>query len=123
MFLSLPPRRFFFSKLWPIPRHSFKIQKDVFFPADTPQKVDHIYRARCFAYSRISSKTQLFRLRKAVEAIFYFTINQTALFPSEYTIDQPRFQANIPTNQGFSQKGVQLSYGRPFLEEIQEKYT
>ena len=123
MFLSLPPRRFFFFKTLAHSSARFQDTKRCFFPADTPQKVDHIYRARCFAYSRISSKTQLFRLRKAVEAIFYFTINQTALFPSEYTIDQPRFQANIPTNQGFSQKGVQSSYGRPFLEEIQEKYT
>ena len=73
-----------------------------FFPADTPQKVDHVYRGRCFAYSRISSETQLFRLRKAVDAIFYFTINQAALLPSEYTIDQPRFQANIPSNRWYT---------------------
>ena len=25
--------------------------------------------------------------------------------------------------QGFSQKGVQLSYGRPFLEDMQGKFT
>ena len=73
-----------------------------FSPADTPQKVDHIYRGRCFAYSRISSETQLFRLRKAVDAIFYFTTNQAALLPSEYTIDQPRFQANIPSNRRYT---------------------
>ena len=80
---------------------SAKILFETFSPTDTPQKVDHIYRGRCFAYSRISSETQLFRLRKAVDAIFYFTINQAALLPSEYTIDQPRFQANIPSNRWY----------------------
>ena len=43
--------------------------------ADTPQKVDKIHRAICFAYSCISSiqfksEVQLLRLRIAVKAIF-----------------------------------------------------
>ena len=29
----------------------------------------------------------------------------------------------VPGDQGFSQKGVQPSYGCPFLEEIQGKFT
>ena len=50
----------------------------MFYLADTPQKVDKIHRALCFAYSCISSilfksEVQLFRLRIAVKAIFQFT--------------------------------------------------
>ena len=50
----------------------------MFYLADTPQKVDKIHRAICFAYSCISSilfksEVQLFRLRIEVKAIFQFT--------------------------------------------------
>ena len=62
--------------------------------ADTPQKVDKIHRAICFAYSCISSiqfksEVQLLRLRIAVNAIFF-----SSLFPK-----QLRFQSNIPSNR------------------------
>ena len=50
----------------------------MFYLADTPQKVDKIHRAICFAYSCISSilfksEVQLFRLQIAVKASFQFT--------------------------------------------------
>ena len=62
--------------------------------ADTPQKVDKIHRAICFAYSCISSiqfksEVQLLRLRIAVNAIFF-----SSLLPK-----QLRFQSNIPSNR------------------------
>ena len=31
--------------------------------------------------------------------LFWFTREQTASFPVKYTIDQPRFQSNIPSNR------------------------
>ena len=47
--------------------------------ADTPQKVDKIHREMCFAYSCIfsiqpKSEVQLFRLRIAVNAIFFISL-------------------------------------------------
>ena len=66
---SLPSRRLSL-KLWLISRHGFKIEKKKFTFADTPQKVDNILRAICFAYSCIFS-VQLFCLRTAVNAIFF----------------------------------------------------
>ena len=62
--------------------------------ADTPQKVDKIHRAICFAYSCISSiqfksEVQLLRLRIAVKAIFF-----SSLLPK-----QLRFQSNIQPNR------------------------
>ena len=68
---SLPSRRLSL-KLWLISRHGFKIEKKKFTFADTPQKVDNILRAICFAYSCIFS-IQLFCLRTAVNAIFFFS--------------------------------------------------
>ena len=61
---SLPPRRLTVSGY-----------KKILNLADTLQQVDKIHRATCFAYSFISSiqskaGVQLFRLRKAVKAIF-----------------------------------------------------
>ena len=32
---------------------------------------------------------------------FYFTIAQAASFLGKYTIDQPRFEANIPSNRKY----------------------
>ena len=62
--------------------------------ADTPQKVDKIHRAICFAYSCISSiqfksEVQLLRLRIAVNAIFF-----SSLLPKQLP-----FQSNIPSNR------------------------
>ena len=59
--------------------------------ADKPQKVDNIHRAICIAYScsssiHFKSEVKLFRLRKAVTAIF------CSLLPK-----QPRFQSNEPS--------------------------
>ena len=60
--------------------------------ADTPQKVDKIHRAICFAYSCISSiqfksEVQLLRIRIAVNAIFLAHFSQAASFPIKYTIE------------------------------------
>ena len=35
------------------------------------------------------------------ECFFYFTIAQAASFLGKYTIDQPRFQATIPSNRNY----------------------
>ena len=70
---SLPPHRLsFFLVLF---LGTVSGYEQVFNLADTLQKVDKIHRAMCFAYSFISSiqskaEVQLFRLRKAVKAIF-----------------------------------------------------
>ena len=86
--------------------------------ADTPQKVDKIYRAICFVYSCISSiqfksEVQLLRLRIAVNAIFF-----TSLLPK-----QLRFQSNIPPNRwsiahifrGIGANQEKLRNGKTFL--------
>ena len=62
--------------------------------ADTPQKVDKIHRAICFAYSCISSiqfksEVQLLRIRIAVNAIFLAHFCPSSL----------NFQSNIPSNR------------------------
>ena len=61
-----------------------------FYLADNPQKVYNIHRAICLAYScicsiRFKSEIQLFRLRIAVNAIFFGSLLSK----------QPRFQSNI----------------------------
>ena len=61
-----------------------------FYLADNPQKVCNIHRAICLAYScicsiRLKSEIQLFRLRIAVNAIFFGWLLSK----------QPRFQSNI----------------------------
>ena len=35
------------------------------------------------------------------ERFFYFAIAQAASFLGKYTIDQPRFEANIPSNRKY----------------------
>ena len=82
-----------------------------FFPADTLQKADKIYRARCFAYSCISSEIQLIRLRIAVNAISYFTdcpsslvfkriYHRSTSFPSKYTIESMVYCLQLPLHYG-----------------------
>ena len=44
---------------------------------------------------------QIFLLRIAQNAFFYFAIAQAASFLGKYTIDQPRFEANIPSNRKY----------------------
>ena len=100
----LPPCRLS-SKLWLISQYGFRIYRNRsrFYFAGNPQKVDNNHRAIYFAYSGISSiqfnsEIQPFRLRIAVNAIFFkFTIAQAALFsliyhrsasfPIKYTIE------------------------------------
>ena len=100
-FLScLPPCRPF-SKLLSISRHdSVSGHKQIFCLADTPQRVDNICRAICFAYScifsvQLLSKTQLF-------CIFLFTIAKRATpsFPIKYTIQSMVCYPHLPNNYG-----------------------
>ena len=68
----------------------YPLFRATFYLADNPKKGDNIHRAICLAYSCISfirfeSEIQLFRLRIAVNAIFFGSLLSK----------QPRFQSNI----------------------------
>ena len=47
---------------------------------NTPQKLDTIHQAICFAYFCIKSEIKPFCLKIAVNAIFQFTVVQAASF-------------------------------------------
>ena len=69
-----------------------------------------VFPYSCISSVRFWSEFQLFRLRKAVNAFFRinslaaapgsevdrWSITQAASFPGQYTIDETRFQTNIP---------------------------
>ena len=59
-----------------------------------------------FAYYSCISSVQLFLPRIALNAMI--TIAQAASFPGKYTIDQPRFQANITSNRWHTARIFQI---------------
>ena len=96
----LPPRRPF-SKLWSISRHdSVSGYKQILCLADTPQRVDDIRRAICFAYSCISSVQLLSKIQLFSIFLFIFAKRAIPSFPIKYTIQSMVCYPHLPNNYG-----------------------